>query len=212
MKANEYARIRVNEMFPEVSEEFNSESSVFSLTGANNMLANLWRPLAKYSQGITGEDIDNAFTPELISRSIETVIDTTMPQFGGVVTNVILGAALFGGTMMNQVPVKWKKILLEMSGHHLFKAITMFNPRNFSVITSQAYDFGKSVTSFDGGAAVGSFFRGFDVLGQDMRIASQTIENIMKSATPQQPLSSQVKQKYSTASPIPGLDLGISQV
>jgi len=213
MKANEYAKMRVNEMFPEVSEEFNSESTVFSLsTGVKNMLERVWEPLAKHTQGLSGADIDNAFTPEIISRSIETATDILMPKFAAIVTNVALGIVLFGGTMMNRVPIKWKKTLLEMSGHHLFKAISMFNPRDFSVVTSQAYDFGKSVTAFDGKSMFNSFFKGFDILGQDMRTATQTIDNIMKTVTPQQGIPIQQKQKYSSASPIPGLDLGISQV
>lgn len=210
-KANAYARMRVNEMFPEVSEDFNSESVVFNLTGANNMLENIWAPLISRSQGLSKYDIDNAFTPELIARSVETVTDIAMPKFGSIVTNALIGAVYFGGTMMNSVPVKWKKLLLEMAGHHLFKAITMFNPQSFSVITSQAYDFGKSVTKFDGKSAFSHFFRGFDVIGADMHVASQTINNIIQSATPQQVVSTQTKTKYASASNIPGLDLGISQ-
>jgi len=211
MKANAYAKMRVNEMFPETSEEFNSESTVFKLTGANNMFERLWKPLSDRMQGLTETDVDNALTPEIISTSIETATEVLMPKFASTITNVILGGVLLIGTMMNRVPVKWKKTMLEMSGHHLTRAIRLFNPRDFSVITSQAYDFGKSVTAFDGNAAVGSLFRGFDILGQDMRTASQTIDNIMKTVTPQQGIQGQLKQKYSSASPIPGLDLGISQ-
>jgi hypothetical protein len=211
MKANEYARIRVNEMFPEVSEDFNSEATIFSLTGANNMLGKIWRPLSNRMQGITENDVDNAFTPELIATSVETVIETLMPDFGSLLANVALGAVYLSANMTNRVPVKWKKVMLEMAGHHLSRVIRMFTPRTFSTVTSQAFDFGKAATSFDSNAMFGSLFRGFDILGQDMRIASQTIDNIMQSATPQQAVSVQTKGKYSSTTPIPGLDLGISQ-
>ena len=212
MKANAYAKVKVNEMFPESSEEFNSESAVFSLTGANNMLERIWSPLAKYTQGLTGQDIDNAFTPEIIARSVETAIDAVTPnQFSTILINTAIGAAYFGGTMMNQVPVKYKKTLLEMAGHHLFKAISLFNPRVLTQALAGGYDFGKALTSFDGNGIFGSLFRGFDVLGLDMQVASQTLEKIMKSSSATHPISTQVKTRYSSASPIPGLDLGISQ-
>lgn len=209
MKANEYARMRVNEMFPEPSEEFNSQSSVFNLTGASSMLERLWRPLADQMQGLTAKDVDNAFTPEIIATSIETVTETVMPKFASTLTNVILGGFLLAGCMLKRVPVKWKTTMIEMAGHHLSRAIRLFNPREFSVITSQAYDFGRSVTSFDGASAANQFIRPYDLIAQDMNVASQTINRIMKQVTPQQRIQPQVKQKYSGT--IPGLDLGISQ-
>jgi hypothetical protein len=211
MKANEYARGKVHEMFPESSEDFNSESTIFNLSGVNNMLADLYEPLAKHMQGIDKNDVDEAITPELIATAVETALVAVMDKFGAVIANVALGGVYLGSCMINRVPIKWKKTLLEMSGHHLSRAIHMFSPREFSVVTSQAFDFGRSLRAFDGGAIAGHFFKGFDILGEDMRIASQTIDGIMKAASPNAPIQEQVKQKYSGISPIPGLDLGISR-
>jgi hypothetical protein len=208
-KANDYARAKVNEMFPETSEGFNSDSRVFHLTGANSMLEGFFKPLADRMQGLTAADVDEAITPELIATSVETATGVFMPQFAAILANVAIGGAYLGACMMNRVPIKWKKVLMEMSGHHLSRVITLAAPRSFSVVTSQAFDFGKSVSAFDGNSIVSQLVRSPDILNEDMRIASQTIDRITQMATPKQSVSTDMKQKYANVG-MPRLDLGIS--
>jgi len=113
--------------------------------------SNVFDGLAKYYDwaspylGVSGADLNMAYTPELLGTILETGLDIVFTPFAAIVWNAIAGVILNLAASLDAVGGTDKRVLIEMGAHEILRLVTLANPQNLQAASREARSIGPAI-------------------------------------------------------------------
>lgn len=111
-------------------------------------LSGLYRPIAEVLK-TSEDDLNSAFTPEIIGSGIEVLNDIALTDFGELVVSLLEAGVLLAASVFAPLTSYDKNMLVQIAGHLATRPIKALTPGKLSMAMGQAEAFGRSMATFD---------------------------------------------------------------